>query len=347
MGVASGVSVNIGEFLRYERRTAPRLLPLWVMSLIAAVGHVPGSDPWAWSAIAAITLGVVLIPIMGSIRPTVFAYVTSLLVIVALAVLMLNLPLGPWYLKAWTDNGPTGMLAMILIGAAAVSAVASVAWAVLVLVEVVRRLIRKIRTGSALPADASTHTADLTSLSVRADSVGSLWLGRGFVALVSLGMAVALPSFFLMAGIYSRPAAGGPADAFVALLWPLLALGWLVAGVGLCWLMWHRARGKVGVAVIGALSVAIAVVLLAGPDFALVPATSPAQGFAPHVLEFCPQLGEEIICTPVWLFDEPRLASFTQKVGLFAGLALLASAAAYVGLWFRTHAGGKAVAPRA
>ncbi len=305
-------------FLKHERRTSPRLLPLWGIALVVLAGYQPGSTAWLYAAIAALLLGVVVIPLVGSIAPTVTAYLTLLTLVVAMLVVSAWLPLHAWYDKAWLDQAATGGLAMIVFGAAVVGGFTSVLWAGLVLAETTRRLVRRFRTGRAVPADASVQSGPITL--VPGTRRPRRWPRRAYVAVVFLALAIPLPSFFLMAGLYARPMAGPHqgiggfvGDGVTAVTWPVLATLWLAMGAVIAWLLETRAIMKSWWALGGlvALSLVVVLVVLTDPTFALV-AGAQAPDFAPAVIDYCPTRTRA--CQPEWLFSMPTVVEFTDRV---------------------------------
>jgi hypothetical protein len=338
------------DFLRAERRTPPRLLPLWVVALIALFGHAPGSTFWAVTAVGTLVLGLVIAPIMGSIRPTVTAYSWLLASIAALSVLMMRLPLGAAYDDAWMDHGSTGLLAMILLGAAMCGAFTSLVWAALVMIEAGRRLMLRRRGGAAAPpvAQAPIPVSVEPASSVRARRWAVAWR-RGFIAIVCVALSVPLPSFFELSGIHAAglrsPRAGfgdAIAGAVSATVWPALTTAWLVLGAIIGWLVWlrtHRAW-RIGSVVAGVVTMLI--VLLSSADFGIVPSAGAAQRYGAETLAFCPPQAVEP-CPPAWLFDAPQLADATATaVAWSCALLLMATAAFVVTWWVRRARAGKA-----
>jgi hypothetical protein len=338
-------------FVKHERRTAPRLLPLWAISFVALAGYQPGSTAWSFAAMGALALGILVIPLVGSIAPTVTAYLTLLSAVVLMLVMSAWLPLQAWYDKAWLDQGPTGVVAMMLLGAAVVGGFTSVLWAALVLIEAARRAVRRFRTGSPIPPGAGTAAAPIAL--VPGSRRAKRWPRRVYVAVVCLALAAPLPSFFVMAGIFVRPM-GGPhdgvggfiGDVFTALTWPVLTTLWLLMGALIAWLMESRAivNSRVALGAMAGLGVLVAIIVISASTFAIAPGAG-AQGFAPSVAEYCPD--GEPQCQPEWLYSVPVLAEVTGSVApWFATLTLLATAAV-VALVLRRHGGGTGASPRA
>lgn len=334
-------AVQVSEFLRAERRTPPRLLPLWGMGLITLAGHAPGSTAWIVSAIVALVLGVLVTPVVGSIRPTVTAFVALLLLVAGGVILTFRLPMREWYVRAWIDDGPSGMLAMIVLGAVCVGALTSVTWALLVLTEMGRRIVRKIRTGSYLPP----RPAEPIPVPAGPPLGPRWWPRRLYVALLCLALAVPLPSFFLTSGVYARPFGEGLGGTFAALGWPLLTTLWLLAGAALAWAVWSRLDEVVTLVAICALAIVISAVLLTAPDFALVPAAWSPDRVGTDILGYCPD--GVVPCAPVWMSAEAPLVQETGTAGAVLGIALLAATATLVfRMWSRRSGGGRDAAPR-
>jgi hypothetical protein len=340
------------DFLRAERQTPPRLLPLWIVALIALIGHVPGSTTWALTAVGTLVLGLAMAPIMGSIKPTVVAYVWLLAIVMVLTLVMLRLPLGAAYDAAWLDQGSTGLLAMILLGSAMIGAFTSIVWAALVAVDALRRFVASYRGAAASPAVSHPIPVSVEpASSVRGRRWAVAWR-RGFIALICVGLAIPLPSFFELAGIHSatlRSPHSGFGDAvggaIHASVWPALTTAWLVLGAVIGWLVWMRTTRSwrvIGV-VLGV--VIMLIVLLSGANFGIVPSSGWAQSFGPDVLGFCPPQAQGS-CPPAWLFDAPRLAKLTAPAAGWCSLLLgTATAALALSWWRRRVRAGMASAP--
>ena len=337
------------EFLRAERRTPPRLLPLWIVALIALFGHEPGSSIWAVTAAGTLLLGIIIAPIMGSIRPTVTAYVWLLVSIAALGLLMLRLPLGEAYDDAWMDHDATGLLAMVLLGAAMCGAFSSLVWALLVGIEAVRRLIIRRRSPAPPPSAASPIPVSVEpAASARSRRWAVAWR-RGFIAIVCVGLAIPLPSFFELAGIHSAglrsPRAGfgdAVSGAISASVWPALTTAWLALGAMIGWLVWLRTQRAWRIGGIVAGIATMVIVLVTSADFGIVPGSGAAQGFGSDTLALCPPQAVEP-CPPAWLFDAPRLAEVTATAVSWAtALFIAVTAALVVTWWFRRARGGRA-----
>lgn len=330
-------------FLKHERRTAPRLLPMWAIALVILAGYQPGSTAWLYSTVAALLLGVVVVPLVGSIAPTYTAYLTLLTLVVGMIVVSAVLPLHEWYDKAWLDQAPTGAVAMIVFGAAVVGGFTSVLWAGVVLAETTRRLIRKFRTGSALPPDASVQSGPVAV--VPGARRPRRWLRRVYVAMVCLALALPLPSFFVMSGLFVRPMAGPHrgiggflGDLTTALTWPLLTTLWLLTGAVMAWLLESRAIFKTwwALGALVALSLVVVIVVVADPTFAMVPGPQ-APGFAPSVLDYCPTGARA--CEPAWLYSLPWVVEVTEAVRAWIVAGNLTATAVAAGLvWRRRRA---------
>lgn len=329
------------EFLRAERQTPPRLLPLWVVALIALAGHVPGSTTWALTAVGTLILGLLVAPVMGSIRPTVVAYAWLLSLIAVLAVVMLRLPLGAAYDKAWLDQGSTGLIAMILLGAAMVGALTSLVWAALVVLEAARRLAQRRAGARKVPTVASAIPVTVEPASThRARRWAHMWR-RAFIALVCLGLTIPLPSYFELSGLHAaslRSPHSGFADviggAIHASVWPLITTAWLALGAAIGWLVWlHTPRAWRVIAIAMGVTVMV-LALLTSADFGIVPGTGAAQVFGSNVLEFCPG-GAPAACPPAWLFNAPRLADATASAAAWCSLLLVAATVALGLTWWR------------
>ncbi len=321
------------EFLRAERRTPPRLLPLWVMALVALVGYQPGSQIWAFAALGAVALGLLVVPILGSIAPTVQAYLSLLVIVVLVAVATAWLPLVRWYITAWQDAEVTGFIAMVLLGAVTVGAATSVVWALLVAGEAVYRLVRRWRRRAPLAPDIDIEPAL---------GRGEIWARRLVVGALCLAVAVPLPSFLFVSGLFSRPALMANASvperlsfASTVLTWPLVTTAWLLLAALGSWLVWARTAHYARLAGLGLVAVVVAAVVWGASAFAVVPGDGGAQAFAPTVLTYCPATPYGPACSPPWLFDVPRLAVWTGEVSVWAGLLLLVVTLGYGALAIR------------
>lgn len=340
------------DFLRAERRTPPRLLPLWAMALIALAGHTPGSTAWTLTAILALLLGVALAPVVGSIRPTVVAYVWLLVLIAAMTLVTRWFQLGVAYDDAWLDQGHTGMLAMILIGAVAVGGFTSLLWGLLVAAEALRRLLRRGRLVPSPLQEPPVPVSVEPAASHRARRFAALWR-RAFIGLVCVGAALPLPSFFQLAGIHSarlRAPHEGVGDAFAgavhASAWPALTLLWLALAAGIGWLVWLRTLHAWRIVGIALGVVVVLIVLLGSADFGIVPGASGAQNFGADVLAACPTSPRRA-CPPAWLFDAPRLAEATYALAAWCSVLLvIATVAIALTWWVRRARAGRASAVR-
>lgn len=334
-------------FLRAERRTPPRFLSLWIMSLIAVAGYEPGSVFWLFTGIGALVLGVALAPLLGSIRPTATAYVWLLVTILGLTLLTRGLPLGTAYDKAWADADSTGLLAMMLIGGVAVGGFTSIVWGLVVVGEAVRRLALRKRIGpTAVPGKPIPVSVE--PVPPRWARMFSTAWRRVFIGLVSIGIAIPLPSYLLLSGVHSatlrghytgeRGALGGLVHASV---WPALTLGWLAVGAAIGWLVWLRTARAWRIAAICVGVAIVVIVLLNAGDFGVVPGASSAQSYGADVLAQCPS-GKRP-CPPSWLFDAPTLASATYAAAAWcSALLLLAAAAMSISWWARRGGAGRA-----
>jgi hypothetical protein len=340
--------------LRAERGTPPRLLPLWIVALIALAGHVPGSTTWALTAIGTLVLGLAVAPIMGSIRPTVVAYGWLLATITVLSVAMLRMPLGAAYDKAWLDQGSTGLLAMILLGGIMVGAFTSIVWAVLVLTEAARRFSRRRRAGRLADRapDAPIPVSVEPASSARARRWANAWR-RVFIAIVCLALAVPLPSFFELSGLHAaamRSPHSGLTDAIggtlEAAVWPILSTAWLALGAGIGWLVWMRTPRAWRIGGIATGVALLILVLLTSASFGIVPGASAAQRFSSDVLDACPA-PSAAPCPPAWLFDAPRLAEVTATAAAWCSLLLALGTATLALTWWRRRSRvGKVSAPQ-
>lgn len=309
------------EFLRAERRTPPRLLPLWVMALVALVGYQPGSQIWAFAAMGAVALGLFVVPVLGSIAPTVQAYLSLWVMVTLVAVATAWLPLMRWYITAWQDGEFTGFIAMVLLGAVAVGAATSVLWALLVAGEAVYRLVLRLRRRAPLVPDIDIEPAL---------SRGEVWARRLVVGALCLAVAVPLPSFLFVSGLFARPALMAQVSvperlsfASTVLTWPLVTTAWLLLAALGSWLVWARTAHLVRLVGLGAVSAVVAVVVWTAAAFAVEPGRSGAQAFAPSVLNYCPATPYGPACSPPWLFDVPKLAVWTGEASVWAGLLLV------------------------
>jgi len=347
-------------FLSSERRTPPRLLPLWVMAMIALAGHTPGSSAWGLAGVLSLALGILIAPLVGTIAPTVVAYVSLLACVAGMAAITWIMPVGDWYREAWSDPGATGFLAMVLLGAVAVGGVSSTLWALLVGIEAVRRYARRRELRSLRDADSageSQPAIEVTARPVAAVPMRRKWtapLLRAFTATLYIALLVPLPSFLVMSGVFIRPAFrphegldGIFSDFFTASVWPLLTIGWLAVGAFVAWLAWRRGTDRARAIGIGSGAFVIAAVVFTAATFAIVPTEGKSQGFAPWVLDYCPPPLAGATCEPEWLFSAPELTKFTASVAPLVALALLVAAGLLVTFLWRGRGGERAATPRA
>lgn len=338
-----------GEFVSSERSTPPRLLPLWVVSLIALAGYVSGSSTWGFAAIATLALGILVAPLMGSIAPTVVAYLSLLGVVAVAMVATALLPMEGWYIRAWQDDSPTGLMAMVLLGGVLVGAATSIVWSLLVLGEAIRRLVHKVRTGSIRPLVTPVPIPISVAPPPPRKTKSIYALRRTYIAVVCVALALPLPSFLQMSGLFARRLwlehaglGGWLADMAVALTWPALTSAWLLVGAALGWLVWLRSEAALRVIAIAGLATAVVVVLLVGADFALVPGASGAQGFSPATIDYCPTRPGGPECQPDWLFSAPLLADYTGTAAGLVALVLAASTGVLGFTWLRGRRRGHA-----
>lgn len=341
------------DFLRSERATPPRLLPLWIVALISLAGYASGSSTWGFAAIASLALGILVAPLMGSIAPTVVAYLSLLGVVAVTVVATILLPVESWYIRAWQDDAPTGLLAMVLLGGVLVGAATSIAWSLLVLGEATRRLGHKVRARSVQSPEPLAPIPVSVAPTARRTATSTYFLRRTYIAIVCVALALPLPSFLQMSGLYARQLwvehaglGGWLADAVVALTWPALTAAWLLLGAGLGWLVWLKSEAALRVITIAVLAAAVVMIVLAGADFALVPGVSAAQGFAPGTIDYCPTRPGGPACQPDWLFSAPHLAELTRSAATLVAVVLAGATLVLAVSWMRRRgAAGTGAAP--
>lgn len=333
------------DFVRAERAVPPRLLPLWIIALIALVGHMPASVEWTYTASGLLVLGLALAPLVGSIRPTPVACLWLLAAIAGATAVTVWLPLGAAWDKAWLDHAPSGLLAIMLLGAVMVGALTSLVWAAVVLAEAGRRLVLRARRIPVARAEPAVPVSVEPASALRARRIATA-LRRAYIGLVSVCIAIPLPSFFELSGIHAarlRAPHDGVGDAVAgavaATVWPTLALGWLALGAGIGWLVWLRSDRVWRKAGIVGGAVAVAIVLLTSADFGIVPGASGAQDFGAELLAVCPG-NVRRACPPPWLFDAPALADATSTASAWAATLLLVATAALALRWRLRRRGG-------
>lgn len=164
------------------------------------------------------------------------------------------------------------------------------------------------------------------------------------MTVLCLALALPLPSFMLMSGVFVRPMAGPHAgaggfigDVVTAATWPVLATLWLSLGALISWLLETRAVVKSvwALAAFAVLAMVVVIVVLSASTFAVTPGAG-AQGFAASVTDYCP--GTTRACQPAWLFSVPRLADLTSRATPWVVTATVLATAAVAYLSWKKRA---------